>query len=54
MFQQIPGYFSILGAVLISLAVISSGGKKIIGNFPQDHWLKQFRLFKYIFEFQIL
>ena len=45
-FQQIPGYFSITGAALISLAVIISGLTKIIDNLPPTHWMKKIELSK--------
>ena len=49
-FQQIPGHFSILGAFLISLAVISSGVKKVVGNFQEEHWMRNNKLFKFMYE----
>jgi len=39
-FHQIPGAFSVVGAMLISMAVLSSGAKKILENLPDEHWLK--------------
>ena len=38
--QQMPGAFSVTGALLISLAVLLSGAKKILENLPDEHWLK--------------
>ena len=49
-FQQIPGHFSVLGAFLISLAVISSGVKKVVGNFQEEHWMRNNKLFKFMYE----
>merc|ERR1740122_14642 len=39
-FHQMPGAFSVTGALLISLAVLLSGAKKILENLPDEHWLK--------------
>ena len=38
--QQMPSAFSVTGALLISLAVLLSGAKKILENLPDEHWLK--------------
>ena len=39
-FQIMPDMFSIIGAVLIALVVLSSGAKKVLDGLPNDHKLK--------------
>lgn len=39
-FNDIPGIFSILGAILISIVIMGSGIKKIVDSLPEDHWIK--------------
>eukprot|EP00094_Tigriopus_californicus_P007819 TCALIF_07530-PA protein Name:"Similar to SLC35G1 Solute carrier family 35 member G1 (Homo sapiens)" AED:0.08 eAED:0.08 QI:0/1/0.6/1/1/1/5/61/373 len=39
-FNDIPGIFSVLGAILISIVIIGSGIKKIVDSLSADHWIK--------------
>ena len=49
-FWQIPGYFSIFGALLISLAVISSAIKRLFEDSKEVHWLKSYNVFVYLYQ----
>ena len=40
-FHEIPGMYSVAGAVLISFVVVLSGIKKIVDSLPADHWIKR-------------
>ena len=40
-FHEIPGLYSVMGAMLISFVVILSGFKKIVDSLPADHWIKK-------------
>ena len=40
-FHEIPGLYSVIGAVLISFVIVLSGIKKIVDNLPADHWIKK-------------
>ena len=40
-FHEIPGIYSVAGAVLISFVVVLSGIKKIVDSLPADHWIKR-------------
>ena len=40
-FHEIPGMYSVAGAVLISFVVVLSGIKKIVDSLPDDHWIKK-------------
>jgi len=40
-FNDIPGIWSIVGASLVSVAVLISSGKKIVDNLPEDHNIKK-------------
>ena len=35
-----PGLYSALGAVVILMVIVSSGGKRVLDELPSDHWLK--------------
>ena len=47
--QQLPGIYSVIGTLLISSAVVSSGLKKFFQNLPIDHQLKNTPLLKCFF-----
>ena len=38
--QDIPGMWSIIGAVIVSLTVLLSSAKKVVDNLPEDHAIK--------------
>eukprot|EP00093_Oithona_nana_P015031 15031.XXX_551620_549931_1 [CDS] Oithona nana genome sequencing. len=48
-FHQLPGIYSVIGTLLISSAVVSSGLKKFFQNLPIDHQLKNTPLLKCFF-----
>jgi len=39
-FHDIPGMWSIIGAVIVSLTVLMSSAKKVVDNLPEDHQIK--------------
>ena len=39
-FQNLPGLWSIVGASLVSSAVLISSAKKIVDSLPEDHVMK--------------
>jgi len=39
-FNDIPGMWSIIGAVIVSLTVLLSSAKKVVDNLPEDHAVK--------------
>ena len=39
-FQEIPSLLSIIGALLISVAIVISGAQKVFENLPEEHHLK--------------
>lgn len=39
-FQDLPGLLSVVGAILVSIAVFISGGSKLVDNLPADHVVK--------------
>ena len=47
--QVIPGLFSILGASLISLVILTSGLKKIVDQLPSDHAIKSKYLARFFY-----
>ena len=38
--QDLPGVWSVLGALLVTSAVFINGTTKIVGNLPDDHIVK--------------
>jgi len=40
-FKEIPSLLSIIGALLISVAIAISGAQKVIENLPEEHHLKE-------------
>ena len=39
-YQEIPGVWSVVGALLVSAAVLVSSGKKVVDGLPADHKIK--------------
>merc|ERR1712083_1065268 len=39
-FQDYPGVWSIVGAILVSVAVFINGSNKVVDNLPDDHIVK--------------
>ena len=51
--QQLPGIYSVIGTLLISSAVVSSGLKKLLQNLPIDHRLRNTPLLRFLFPISI-
>ena len=48
--QDVPGFYSALGAAFISLAIISSGFSKILNNLDEKHWLRSIYFLEWLYD----